>query len=211
MAEKTFVNNTLATLQVTIFVREGELPFNQDGTVSFTLNPRETLTVPYGNDENIFLNGIILFTISEGDLFSSVQLVTLQSSELDDLLNINETIFIEKVQTEYVLTFDNVFLDVVNAAGTITDMRIAIENPGLGLNLTAYNALMELQKDQVATELITNRPVGGYLTVASVQAMLDMLFNEIVDPNNIYFLAGAVGGDGSFANPFGTILKGLQL
>ncbi|WP_144510335.1 hypothetical protein [Bacillus sp. FJAT-22090] len=107
MAEKTFINNTEATLQITIFVREGELPFNQDGTVSFSLNPGQTLVVPYGDDINIFLNGIIIFTISEGDLFSSVQFVTVQSSELDDLLNTNSVITITKVQTEYVISGSN--------------------------------------------------------------------------------------------------------
>lgn len=107
MAEKTFINNTLATLQITIFVREGELPFNQDGTVSFSLSPGQTLVVPYGNNINNFLNGIIIFTISEGDLFSSVQFVTVLSSELDDLLNTNTTLTITKVQTEYVISGSN--------------------------------------------------------------------------------------------------------
>ncbi|WP_260858029.1 hypothetical protein [Bacillus sp. FJAT-22090] len=209
MAEKTFINNTEATLQITIFVREGELPFNQDGTVSFSLDPGQTLIVPYGNEMNIFLNGIIIFTIFEGDLFSSVQFITMQSSELDDLLNTNDTITITKVQTDYVISGSDEFLDAVNAAQTVPEMRTAIENPGLGLDLTAYNALTELQKDQVASELLTNRPVGGYPTTISIQMALNAAINQIVDPNNIYVKAGAVGGDGSLASPLSTIAEGI--
>lgn len=107
MAEKTFVNNTLATIQITLFVREGAFPFNQDGTVSFTLNPGETETVTYGSVTNMFLNGLTLFTILEGDLFSSVKFVTTSSSELDNLLNTNTIITINKVQTDFVLTGSN--------------------------------------------------------------------------------------------------------
>lgn len=108
MAEKTFVNDTLATLQITLFVREGTLPFNQDGTVTFTLNPGETELVTYGSDTNIFLNGLTIFTIFEGDLFSSIKFVTTSLSELDNLLNTNNTITITKVQTDYVFTGSNV-------------------------------------------------------------------------------------------------------
>lgn len=42
MAEKIRINNTLATLHNTLFVSEGDFPYNQDGTVTFTLEPGET-------------------------------------------------------------------------------------------------------------------------------------------------------------------------
>ena len=130
-------------------------------------------------------------------------------SELDNLLNTNDTITITKVQTDYVFTGTNTFLVAVNEAQTVAEMRAAIENPGLGLDLTAYNTLSEAQKDEVAAELLSTRPVGGYPTTASVQASLNEAINELVDPNNIYVSAGAVGGDGSIANPFGTITEGI--
>lgn len=209
MAEKTFINNSLATLQITLFVREGDNPVNQDGTATFSLNPGETKIVTYGNDTNIFLNGLTIFTIFEGDLFSNIQFVTIQSSVLDDLLNTNDTITITKVQTEYVISGTNEFLDAVNDATTTAEMRAAIENPNLGLDLTAYNSLTDTQKDEVATELLNNRPVGGYPTVASVQAALDLAISELVDLNNIYVQAGAMDGDGSLAHPFGTIVEGI--
>ncbi|MBT2730211.1 right-handed parallel beta-helix repeat-containing protein [Bacillus sp. ISL-75] len=209
MAEKTFINNSPATLQITLFIRQGANPVNQDGTSSFTLNPGQTLTITYGDAPNIFLNGILMFTIFAGDLYSKIQFVTVSGSELDDLLNTNDTVTITKELTDYVISGSNPALDAVNDAQTVTEMRVAIENPQLGLDLTAYNSLTEAQKDQVAGNLLTNRPVGGYPTVVSVQAALDNAINEIVDPNNIFVSAGAVGGNGSAAQPFGTITQGI--
>ncbi|MDN4593873.1 right-handed parallel beta-helix repeat-containing protein [Polycladomyces subterraneus] len=49
----------------------------------------------------------------------------------------------------------------------------------------------------------------GYATVFSVQQTLNDVINNLVDPNNIYVRAGAVGGNGSLAKPFGTIPQGI--
>ena len=210
MAEKTFINGTLSTLQITLFVREGDSPLNQDGTVTFTLDAGETKSVSYGDDTNIWLNGLTLVTIFEGDLFSSVKFVIDRMSELDNLLNLNDTITITKVETDYVFSGSNIFLNAVNDAQNAAEMRAALENPGFGLNLTAYNALTELQKNQVAEVLLSNRPVNGYPSTASVQAALDEAINEIVDVNNIYVRSGAVRGNGSITNPYGTITEGIE-
>lgn len=209
MPEKTFVNNTQATLQMTIFVRQGLLPWNLDGTVSFTLAPSETLIVSYGDEVNTLLNGILLFTIYEGDLYSKMQFVTEVASELDNLLNTNTTISITMVITDFVYAGGNPALDAVNNAQTIPEMRAALEDPFLGLDLTVYNTLTDDQKNQVANSVLTNRPFGGYPTVLSVQIALDFAITELVDPNNIYVEAGSVGGDGSLAHPFGTIPEGI--
>ena len=208
MATKTFMNNSSATLQITIFIREGTNPLNQDGTVSFTLDPGETETVIYGTVENIFLNGILLFTIVE-DLYSNIQFVTLANSELDELLNTNDVITITKQQTDYVLSGTNIFLEAVNNAMTIAEIRAAIENPGLGLDLTAYNNLTEILKDEVSFDVLSGRPISGYPSVASVQLALDLAISEIVNPDIIYVQAGAIGGNGSLATPFGTIIQGI--
>jgi len=107
MAEKTFVNSSPATLVITIFIREGTNPVNQDGSETFTLAPGESLLVEYGTEINTFLNGFVLFTIFAGDLYSKVQFTTVQSSELDNLLNENDTITFTKVNTDYVVTGSN--------------------------------------------------------------------------------------------------------
>ena len=101
-------------------------------------------------------------------------------------------------------------LTAVNAAQTIMEMREAITDPLLGLDLTAFNALATPQQDEVLQRLIDNRPVFGYLTVSSVQDALNNEINQVVvDPNNIYVRAGSIGGDGSRAHPFGTISQGI--
>jgi hypothetical protein len=43
---KTFVNDSPATLQITLFIREGDEPLNQDGTVSFILIPVKQRSLP---------------------------------------------------------------------------------------------------------------------------------------------------------------------
>ncbi|RKP56230.1 hypothetical protein D7Z26_06210 [Cohnella endophytica] len=101
---KTFINNSAATLQMTLFVRQGTFPYNQDGTVSFTLNPQQQLDVQYGDALNPFLNGLSLFTIFQGDLYSKIQFVTVAESLLDNLLNTNSVITITSDETDYVIS-----------------------------------------------------------------------------------------------------------
>jgi uncharacterized protein YqfB (UPF0267 family) len=128
MAEKTFINDSFATLQITLFVREGDNPIHEDGTVSFSLNPEESKVITYGNDQNIFLNGIKFSTTFEEDLFSENKSVTLRDSDLDNLLNLNNVLTISKVQTNYIITGSNISLDTVNAEQTTADLKAANDN-----------------------------------------------------------------------------------
>lgn len=102
-------------------------------------------------------------------------------------------------------------LAAVNTAQTITELRAAIEDPALGLDLTAFNVLETPQQDEVLNDLLANRPILGYPTVSNVQAALDTAVSEVVDPNNIYVQAGQVGGNGSIAHPFGAITTGISV
>lgn len=101
-------------------------------------------------------------------------------------------------------------LDSVNNAQNVGEMRDAITDPQLGLNLTAFNSLSVTAQDTVLTELLTGRPDLGYLTVPDLQAVLDTAVNEVVDTENIRVKAGSVNGDGSIAHPFGTITEGIN-
>lgn len=101
----------------------------------------------------------------------------------------------------------------VNAAETNDEMLSAISNPALGLNLTGYNSLTADQQQFVLAGLLSQRPTLGYLTVPDVQAMLDYEVTLVPyepDPNNIYVKAGATGGNGSIALPFGDIQMGID-
>jgi len=101
-------------------------------------------------------------------------------------------------------------LDAVNNAQDITQMRAAITDPALGLNLDGFNSLSTAAQDIVLQSLLTNRPDLGYPSVSSLQEALDMAVNEVVDPENIRVRAGSVGGNGSIAHPFGTITEGIN-
>jgi|GEM_PF-404911 len=100
-------------------------------------------------------------------------------------------------------------LDAVNNAQNITEMRAAITDPALGLNLDGFNSFSTTAQDMVLDSLLVNRPDLGYLTVADLQAALDEAVNEVVDPENIRVQAGSVGGNGSIAHPFGSITEGI--
>ncbi|WP_308637133.1 hypothetical protein [Paenibacillus silvisoli] len=102
---KTFTNTTGAALQIMLFIREGPEYYNQDGTVSFTLAPFEELDVSYGTDSNIYLNGILLFTIFQGSVYSSMQFVNEGGNVIDNALNMNSYITISLVNTVFVYEF----------------------------------------------------------------------------------------------------------
>lgn len=103
MAQKTFNNRSAATLQIGLLVRQGADPANFDGVVYFTLRPGETKTVTYGNQQNVFLNGIVMSTNFNGDIYAKTQIVTVRGSQLDDLLNTNSIIDILPISTDYVM------------------------------------------------------------------------------------------------------------
>lgn len=137
MAEKTFVNDSGATLQMTICVRQGDSPYLNSETVTFELLPGETKTVSYG-DTNPFLNGIIFYTIFGVDLYSKVQFITALQTELDTLLNTNSVLTITEINTDYVLTGSNPAnpsLDAFNAAQSPSEMKLALANPSLEIDL----------------------------------------------------------------------------
>jgi len=155
--------------------------------------------------------GIVMINADAGDLITlrnhtSSGPVILDNSTGGTQTNVSASITLLKIGPQ---TSPNPALEAVNTAQNITDLRVAIENPALGLNLTAFNALTTPIQDQVLSQILANRPTLGYPTVSSLQDELNNDINQVVDPNNIYVKAGSVGGDGSIANPFGTISLGI--
>lgn len=155
--------------------------------------------------------GMVIISALVGDQLSvrnhtSAAPVNLDNASGGTQTNVSASIMLIKVGPPISL---DPTLAAVNSAQTIAEMRIAITNPALGLNLTAFNSLTLAQQDQVLQGLITNRPALGYPTVQSVQIALDNEISQLVDPNNIYVRAGAVGGNGSLGSPFGTIPQGI--
>lgn len=101
-------------------------------------------------------------------------------------------------------------LAAVNNAQDIAQMRTAITDSALGLNLDGFNSLSTAAQDMVLEALLVNRPDLGYPTVASLQETIDTAVNEVVDPSNIRVKADSVGGNGSIAHPFGSISDGIN-
>ncbi|MGD6775256.1 hypothetical protein ACQCT3_06335 [Sutcliffiella horikoshii] len=103
MAEKTFNNRSAASLQMVLLVRQGSNPANYAGEVVFTLRPGQTRTIFYGSEENPFLNGIVMSTNFNGDIYSKTQIVTVRGTQFDNLLNFNSIIDILPISTDYVM------------------------------------------------------------------------------------------------------------
>lgn len=155
--------------------------------------------------------GMTMISAAAGDILrvrnhTSIGSVTLNNSAGGSQTNINASIMIIRIGPS---TTSDPALAAVNAASTITEMRAAITDPLLGLDLAAFNALATPLQEEVLQGLIDNRPGLGYPTESSVQDALNNEVNQVVDPNNIYVRTGSIGGNGSRANPFGTIPQGI--
>lgn len=215
-----------ALLGITHTIGTGPITIENAGTYAiwFTVNGQTAnqfalfqneIVVPgsvYGTELASGTNpGMVMISAEAGDEITLRNHTSTGTIDLDNTsggteTNISASIMILKIAEP---TPPDPALAAVNAAQNITEMREAIEDPLLGLDLTAFNALAAPQQDQVLTELLVNRPVLGYPTVSSVQGALDNAINQLVDPNNIYVEAGSIGGDGSIAHPFGTISQGI--
>ncbi|MGE5613984.1 MAG: DNRLRE domain-containing protein [Bacillota bacterium] len=182
--------------QFTLFRNEGPVPGSTYGT--------RTAESTY--------SGMVIINAAAGDQitlrnYGSIGPVTLDSTAGGAFTGVSASIMIFKIGKT--ITPDPL-LDAVNNAQDVTEMRAAITDPGLGLNLDAFNSLSTGAQDIVLAELIATRPDLGYLTVAELQQTLDAAVNNVVDPGNIRVAAGSVGGNGSIAHPFGTIAEGIN-
>lgn len=98
---KKLINRTKSDLKVTLVVRAGDQPDKTAGTVDVKLaaGPDEesgkddsVQNVSYGNDVDIYLNGIETQMIKDGSAVGERQLVIERGSKLDNALNTNDTI-----------------------------------------------------------------------------------------------------------------------
>ena len=108
MAEKTVINNTDATLQITFFIREGDSPFSYaEEKVVLDLDPGTKADILYGETEDALLNGISILSLSLGDFYNKVQFISSVQSKLESLLNTHSILTITKEGTDYVLKGEN--------------------------------------------------------------------------------------------------------
>lgn len=92
---KTLINMTGHELRVTLIIRKGDHPDDNAGTVDVQLMAGQDLSrqvVTYGNDDDIYLNGIETLLISHGSAIGKRELVVKRGLPLDDQLNTHDTI-----------------------------------------------------------------------------------------------------------------------
>ena len=89
---KLFSNFSNYDLNVTLVVRGGDDPRNPGGSVDFELPPGQSAWQTYGNDSNVYLNGIKLVAYLVGSLFAEQQIVVTRGSPLDDELNMRNAV-----------------------------------------------------------------------------------------------------------------------
>lgn len=84
---KLFTNQSPYGMSVTLIVRSQGDPRNTAGTVDFYLQPAQSQWHEYGNNDDIFLNGIKLVAVFNGEMLAQQYIVVTRSSPLDDALN----------------------------------------------------------------------------------------------------------------------------
>lgn len=89
---KLFVNKTGSDIRVTLFIRSSDNPVNSAGTQAFQLRPSQQNWVDYGNDQNIYLNGISLVSYFDGQVTGTQDFVVNRGSSLDNELNMNNRV-----------------------------------------------------------------------------------------------------------------------
>lgn len=84
---KLFTNASPYSMVITLVIRASEDPRNQAGTKEFVLNPGQSQWQDYGDNINIYLNGIKLAAMFNGQLLAQQYVVIVRGSPLDNELN----------------------------------------------------------------------------------------------------------------------------
>lgn len=84
---KLFTNRSDYALSVTLVVRKSADPRDRAGTKDFSLPARQSQWQEYGNNIDIYLNGINLIAVSDGAMLGQQYVVIVRGSPLDNRLN----------------------------------------------------------------------------------------------------------------------------
>lgn len=104
---KNFTNSTDKKLAITIYIRDGENPGNTAGTQQFSLDRFETKQITYGNARNIYLNGMNVVSMYDGQVTGEQKFIIQRGSPLDDLFNRNNHIWIKFIETLFDISSSN--------------------------------------------------------------------------------------------------------
>jgi hypothetical protein len=107
MPGKTFTNATSYDLSVMLTVRQGVTPGTDLPPVNFSLNKGNSQYVPYGDDNNPFLDGIAINGIDKGNLIASQEFAITRGSSIDNDFNTNDHVAVRQSGDSFVLSFNN--------------------------------------------------------------------------------------------------------
>lgn len=159
--------------QFAVFKNNTLVPGTIYGITSPTLDPPVS---SYGDN-----TGITVISADAGDILTlrnhtSASNINLVNNAGGTATNVSASILIIRIGENNLV---NPALNAVNAASDITQMRTAITNPDLELDLTAFNALSAANQTNVLQGMIDDRPVSGYPTVQSVQESLNYEISKL--------------------------------
>jgi hypothetical protein len=86
---KLFTNRSTYGMQVTLVVRASSNPRDTAGKKDFFINPKGSQWQEYGNNVDIYLNGINLAAVFNGEMQGQQYVVIQRGSPLDNKLNQN--------------------------------------------------------------------------------------------------------------------------
>ncbi len=84
---KLFTNRSPYGMAVTLVVRASADPRDQAGTKEFFLGSQQSQWQEYGSNVNIYLNGIKLAAVFNGQMLGQQYIVIARGSDLDNQLN----------------------------------------------------------------------------------------------------------------------------
>jgi hypothetical protein len=84
---KLFTNKSPYVLFVTLVIRRSDDPRDKAGTKDFQLSGGQSQWQEYGDNINIYLNGIDLTAVANGARIGNQYIVIVRSSPLDNQLN----------------------------------------------------------------------------------------------------------------------------
>ncbi len=84
---KLFTNLSPYPIHVTLVVRQSADPRHTAGTKEFMLSPQESQWQEYGNDIDIYLNGMSLAAVVDGKETAQQMIAIVRGSVLDNQLN----------------------------------------------------------------------------------------------------------------------------
>jgi hypothetical protein len=103
--QKLFTNTSPYQLNVSLLVRISADPSNQlSDPVEFSLPPNGSGWQSYGDNINIYLNGINLLAVTNGSIVSSGYFVIKRASDLDNELNQHNAVNFTYQDNTYKLT-----------------------------------------------------------------------------------------------------------